>query len=391
VRAGGVVALLVAAGCSGPNAAATTPVMPLDDGGAPVEAGRLEDASTLPTGSSGKVVIVDEPDTACTAPTGIERALYPADAAPAFDRLARVGARRVATSTRTGGFAVFDLDGANAAPLVVLAGSANVAASEGATIGMAGIEGTELRYARYDASGGKVGATLVLDNAMTGGLVVGGGAGEALVVWSGDGRMHARGVDASGALAGASFDFAAGSVVTSFVGSVVRGESSFAVAWSAPSESGTSRTFFMRASTTGPIGQALELTGLAPEHEVVQLAKTTTGFAALVQERSPSRVLVVLLDPSGRVAAPARRLLGSTYAFAVSARGAELGVVARRTTGETQLRILGAGGVPRAAWTCFEVVSDGALGAGIDAEGAGYAVVRRTAGGVEVLTHVDAP
>jgi hypothetical protein len=362
-----------------------------DGGGSAVDAGRLDEASTSPAGSSGKVVIVDEPDSACTASTGPERVVYPADAAPAFDRLGRVGARRVATSTHAAGFAVFDADGANPAPLVALGRSANVAASEGTTIGMAAIEGTEIRYARYDATGAMLGAPLGIDSAVPGGLVVGGGAGEALVVWSGDGRMHARGVDTSGALAGATFDFAAGSVVTSFTGSAVRGAGSFALAWSAPSESGTSRSFFMRASTRGPVGQALELTGLSPEHEIVQLVKTTAGFAALVQERSPSRVVVLLLDAFGRVAAPARRLLGSAYAFAVSARGAELGVLARRTTGETQLRILGPDGAARAPWICFEVVSDGGLGAGIDDDEAGYAVIRRTALGAEVLTHVDAP
>lgn len=365
--------------------------MVTDDAGARGEAGSLAEASTPPTGSSTKIAIADEADTACTAATGTERALYPANAAPAFDRLARVGARRVATSTHAGGFAVFDADGANAAPLVGLGPSASVAASEGSTIGTVAIEGTEIRYTRYDATGAKVGATLGIDSAVPGGLVVGGGASEALVVWSSNERMHARGIDASGALAGPTFDFAAGSVVTSFTGSVVRGEGSFAIAWSAASVSGTSRSFFMRASTAGPIGQAFELTGLSPEHEIVQIVKTTAGFAALVQERTPSRVVVLLLDAFGRVAAPARRLLGSTYAFSLGARGAELGVLARRTTGETELRILGPDGAARAPWICFEVVSDGGLGAAIDGDGAGYAVVRRTALGAEVLTHVDAP
>ncbi len=393
MRAGGIVAVVLMGALACSSAPPTEVSGTAQDAGAdalPTEAGRIDDAS-MSTKPSGAVVIVDEPDAACTAHAGAERMLYAAAAAPAFDRLGRVGARRIATSTHAGGFALFDADGANAGPVVVLAGSANVAASEGTSIGVAELAGTEIRYARCDPNGAQQGTTLALDTAMTGGMLIGGGGGESLVVWSGGGRMHARGVSGSGAAAGATFDFAEGSVVTSFTGSVVRADASFAIAWSAPSEGGLSRTFFMRATTMGPVGQAFELTGLGPEHEVVQLTKTSTGFAALVQQRSPSRVVVVLLDSVGLVDGPAHRLLGSTYAFAISARGDELGILARRTGGEAQLRRLGPDGRARGASTCFEVVPDGSFSAGLDADGTGYAVVRRTSLGAEVLTRVDTP
>jgi hypothetical protein len=81
---------------------------------------------------------------------------------------------------------------------------------------------------------------------------------------------------------------------------------------------------------------------------------------------------------------------GAAYGWDLAVLGTELGVVAKRPTGEPQFRPLDAAGAPTGPWVCLEgPIADPFQQVAIDADGTGYAIVYRDPDGAEQLLKLN--
>lgn len=368
-------------------------------GGAGGEAGAAGSGAP-PTGELGAIAHVDVPDTPCVPRGGTTVELYPGEkSAPVFGKLARVGSRRVAGGgLGLPGFITFDEsgDGASPLPAITMTGGNDDFASEGETIGQAGIDEGEILYQRYDDSGAPVGSTVTLaSNAGPFDPKIAGGDGESLVVWGAGGALHARGINASGQPAGPAFSFGADSFETFLRVVIARRPGGFAVAWTGDAALNTYVTRVVRLTLTDVEGQVIDITTAHEWPELSRLVKTPTGYAVLLTGPQPHHTpYALLLDESGELASAAHRLDGAAWAADLATRGTELGVVANRITGEPEFRAFDADLSPLGAWVCLDGPGGGSDDAGLDTDGAGYAVVYRRAvdpapDGMEIFARVD--
>ncbi len=330
-------------------------------------------------GTLAPIDIEDVPDTACVARGGSTVELYPSDPyAPLFGRLESVGSRRV-TGNALGieGMVTFDADGANASSPPTAIGNGNRFASEGSTIGITALDGTNVIYQRYDAQGAAVGSELSLGTAPVAKLPqIGGGEGEALVVWADGDSLLARGIDTNGAAAGPEFSFGANTYDDHLSVAIAHRSGGFAVAWAGDYTAGTYATRFVRTTATGLEGASTGFTTGTDPLVVNRLVKTPTGYAVLMTGPLPNvEPFVVLLDEQGQATGPAYKLLGAHFAWDIAAQGTELGVLAGRATGEPEFRPFDASMAPLGSWVCLDVPGDITDRGGIDANGTGYAVV----------------
>ncbi len=344
-------------------------------------------------GGLGTVPIIDVPDTPCNPLVGATPVTLYADNsnAPALSSLSVVNGRRMAGGRFVPGFVTFDLSGASPSAAVVgVDPDFDRVASEGNTIGLVASDGTSIRFQRYSSNDTAVGPTLTLGNGSGAGLTIAGdAAGGSLVVWANASSLTGQFVDAAGS-AQTPFTFADGIAVKSIATSMVRARTEFALAWSAV-DNGIARGRFVRLSTSGIVGSIVELTGDSFKHYVVKLVKTPTGYALLLHSGALAfDTLVVTLDAQGNVAGSARRFVGTKFAMDLAAFGDSLGLVAKRADGVTEFRPLDAQGDPMGDWKCIDLPSTDTYDqAGIDADGAGWAIVYRTPGGGEKFVQTN--
>ena len=345
------------------------------------------------TGGLGTVPIIDVPDTPCNPLVGAAPVTLYADNsnAPALASLSVVNGRRMAGGRFVPGFVTFDLNGASPSAAVVgVDPDFDRVASEGNTIGLVASDGTSTRFQRYSSNDTAVGTTLTLGNGSGAGLTIAGdAAGGSLVVWANASSLTGQFVDAAGS-AQTPFTFADGIAVKSIATSMVRAGNEFALAWSAV-DNGIARGRFVRLSTSGIVGSIVELTGDSFKHYVVKLVKTPTGYALLLHSGALAfDTLVVTLDAQGNVAGSARRFVGTKFAMDLAALGDSLGLVAKRADGVTEFRPLDAQGDPTGDWKCIDLPSTDTYDqAGIDADGAGWAIVYRTPAGGEKFVRTN--
>jgi hypothetical protein len=359
-------------------------------GGEQGGAGNADTGGAAPTSLLPPLDIVDEPDTDCASigAVGLEL-LAPEEVTAPFDRLVRIGAHRAAGGSLAGGAFTFEADSGKAAPFVALDGSYNVMASEGDRLGLLAQSDAGIVYGRFDTKGKQMGALLDVAPELPANLAIGAGGGEALAVWGVPGRMRARGIGVDGSL-GEMLEFGAGTIDNYFTASVAQANAGFAVAWTGNATPTEFRTLFM-TTFEGGLGPVHELVDSTVSHRVVKLARTPTGFALLVNVDSvPPTPVVVILDPTGAVVGEAHRFLGATYGWDLAVLDDELGLVARRASGEIAFRPLDGQGAPLAPWRCVTAPSDDLYQqAAIDGDDAGYAILHRTPEGAESLSIVD--
>jgi hypothetical protein len=302
----------------------------------------------------------------------------------------RIGTRRAAQLTGSGGVLLFDADGANASSTPVVAGEVgNVVASEGTALGVAAYAGNAVRYARFDAQGQAVGAPLIITTEVTSGMAIAGGGGRALVVWSSTDAVRAR-VVRDGVVAAAPFDIASKAATTFFTATAVSdGADGFGVAWSGSRGPSAYELRFGHARDGSADVPDVELLTSKSPYSVVQVARTADGYA-LLYNAPGSSVFVARLDGSGKPLGPLMRLAGATLGWGIAAQGSEIGVVARRSTGEIQFRSFAANGAALGDWVCFEPsTGDPDLQATIDSDPVGYAVVYRSSAHTNSLVRLD--
>ncbi len=338
-------------------------------------------------GSLGTIEVVDVADTPCSSLVGTVVDLYPDNSnAPAFSRLDTVANKRLAGGRYVPGFVTFGLDGsAPSAMAVGLDPDFDLVASEGSTIGLVTAASNTIRFQRYGADDLPDGASVTLGMALGAGLAIAGdkSSGGSLVVWADPMKMNGRFVDGAG-IPGPTFTFADGISTKAIAASITKSGNGFAAAWSTV-EDGVGTTRFARFTTTGIAGSVVDIAGASFSHYVVKLIETPSGHALLLHSGTLTfDTLVVLLDVNGKPVGPARRFVGTKYAMDLAALGNNLGLLAKRSDGSAQFRLLDAAALPVGAWKCLDAPSDDVLDqAAIDAEGPGWAIVYRTPGGGE--------
>jgi|GEM_PF-5325982 len=343
-------------------------------------------------GGLGSIAVVDVSDTPCDQLVGTVVQLYPdMSNAPAISMLTTVDGKRLAGGRYMPGFVTFGFDGSAPSALVVgIDPDFDLVASEGNTIGLVAASGAELRFQRYSSNDTPVGGAVTLGSANGAGVAIAGSlAGGSLVAWADGTTMNARFVDSDGNPA-APFTFAEGLSTKAIVASMARSGNEFGLAWSAV-DNGVARGRFVRLTTTGAVGSIVELTGDAHQHYLVKLVATLNGFALLLHSGTLTfDTILVMLDKGGNVVAPARRFVGTKFAMDLAAMGNHLGLLAKRSDGTTEFRLLDLAGTPVGAWKCIDSPSEDTYDqAGIDADGAGWAIVYRTPGSGEKLVRTN--
>ena len=364
----------------------------------PNDASANGDADASSGGDGGPVV----PDTACGAAGGSRATVYPGGAqAPLYEAMGTVGARRAAQVYGGAGFVLFDADGKSpSAQPIVLGADLNRIARSGTVLGVVGATLPEILFQRYDTSGAVVGggAALSLGSGPSGDVTIGQSGGAFLSVWSGAQGVTARGVDAAGQLAGPAF--ALDPVAQqNFTASVVSaGGSSFGVLWvgytfTSPGHT-LIRTAFATASATG-VTATKDISADDQSRGVVQLVKTPTGYAALLDEPAGApdftpRTRLLILDESGNVmVSPPPILAGAVRGLSLAAQGTELGVVVERASQTVAFRPFDASAKPLGPWVCLGSTAPSLNAAAVDADGAGYAVIFGSTNRSVVLARFD--
>lgn len=341
----------------------------------------------------GVLDIASVPDVPCVAHTGLSAVLYPPGGEPAFDILARVADRRVAGGRFAGGFVTFGLDGSSPTPVPVAPFESSLVASEGTTLGVAGFFNGTAAFRRYAADESPLGGVVTIDTGAVSVLAVGGGDGASAVLVSDGGVVRVRRVWPAGTV-GPLLPLSIESEPP-LVGVTARidyGDGSFGAAWAGGRADGSFLSRFARVAPDGSSAPLVELTGPSAAHWISAITRTPTGHALLLSGGSPpDAAYLVLLDPGGKVVSAARKLGGASYGYGIAALGTEIGVVAKRTSGEAAFRRFSADGASLGPWVCLDQPSmDSFDMAGIDADGAGWAIVYRTPQGAEVLLRLDA-
>jgi hypothetical protein len=333
----------------------------------------------------GALVFVEVPDTPCAAPGGNAIQLTPAiPGSNTFDSmgaLAGVGARRFAVSSSGLTLVTFDPDGSNpSSPF----GGAGAAASEGAAIDAIVVgAGTSLALQRIDPTGAAMGPAQSLTSGPVDSFAVGAGATQGLTVWTLAGAMAGRLFAVGGGL-GASVDLGGDTAgeTTTAARIVARGDG-FAIVWTRQRTDGKTETLWRSVDATGAAGPPLTLILSQGAHSLVALApRATGGVAALVNDGLLGAV-VVPIDDSGGLVAPAFRFAGSSYGLGVATHGAELAVVASKDN-RAAMRAVGGDGTPLGPWECLDDGADADFfmpGAAIDSDDTGYATLTGMANG----------
>lgn len=330
--------------------------------------------------SSGDHVVLDVPISECK-PLVFESCdvVYPAGGVSALHRLQRMGPRWVAEGVWDSGFVTFDADGGHASEALVKTGTLDRAAASAEDVHVATIEDGRLVHQRYDASGHRLGDPIPVSNEVPDEIAIGRLDDVALVLWSTPTNVVARGVGRTG-ISGEAFHLEDDVWKDGFRASVARkDEDELAIAWSDRRVADSHhRVFFARADGDGLRGLPRTLVDSLVTHRVVDLERTESGFALLVQERDGA--LVMPLTSFGDSAGPNHRFLGISrvYGLAVHASG-EMLLAALREDGRDAVVRLDASGAPRGAWMCLDTHPSGKEhSVALESTEGGYAVLFRS-------------
>ncbi|MGZ3450837.1 MAG: hypothetical protein ACXVEF_14640 [Polyangiales bacterium] len=338
----------------------------------------------------GGLPLVIEADTPCKLRGGATQVVFPADAkSSGFTRLAKAGTQRIAEARYDQGFVVFDQS--DASGLFAL-GDVNRIAPSDTEVAVVALSGpTDVIHGRFDLVGKPIGTPVTLGSDHPSDVAIGRSGTNTLAVWSTLYDVKARGVDAMGALAGAAFWLEKDSAKDSFHASIIDdGNGSFAIHWTDRRVSdGQFSSYFTVASTVGISGLAHKIFRTSEPHAAVALVKTDAGYAALIDHGKPSVPVIVPLDRAGRLAGPGHALAGATTALGMAVRSNELGVVAVRQDLSIGFRPFDSSGKPIGPWVCLDAPSDVDLGAAIDTDGEGWAVLYSAPDGAQSLARLD--
>jgi hypothetical protein len=402
VTIGCAVALFGTSACTSSNLPANG--QPDDGGGG--EAGVL-DVYTLPPRDAGPDTVDSAPpydagpvvpDTACGDAGGVRATVYSSGAkAGAFNALGTLGSRRVAQSSADQGFVLLDTAGTNASATPTALGTdVNRIATDGTTLGVAGVTLPQVLFQRYDAFGAALGdgGAVVLASDQLQGIAVGQSAGTFLVTWATPNGVYARGIDAIGQPAGPAFALDS-TGQANLTASIVADNGGFAVLWAGYASQGGGivvRTALSKASTTA-MTSTHDISALNRARSVIQLVKTPTGYAAILDEPSfapdPSRIRLLLLDANGAPTIDPPILGGAVRSYGLAAQGAELGVLAQRADGTLAFRPFAANGAPLGSWQCIGAAPQLTKIAALDVDGAGYAAIYGATDGTVMLARFD--
>jgi hypothetical protein len=202
--------------------------------------------------------------------------------------------------------------------------------------------------------------------------------------------MRACGVDALG-VATSPFDFGAGSVASSFNAAVTGAADGFAITWTGEPRPGIYETSFAEATDAGLRAPAVSVVSTTKPHRVMALERMSSGYALLLDATFEVHVpVLLLLDESGHPKGSARWISGALFAWGIAVQDQEIGIVAKRSSGEAEFRVLDDTGSPFGPWVCLTEPSDAVdHAAAIDGDDEGYAVLARTAAGAEQLFRLD--
>jgi hypothetical protein len=232
---------------------------------------------------------------------------------------------------------------------------------------------------------------------------VGAGASGALVAWGAASGVRGRGVEGTAVAGAGPFDLALTDLTGELSLSIVdEGNGLFAFAFSGDNGGDVYQTVFGRATTTHGAGDPVAVfTGSTPR-QVVQLAKTASGYALLIAAGGAQPFAgLVLLDSLGGVTS-IRRLLGTSGALGLAVQGNELGVTAIRATVNDpeggasfpvyapEFRAFDPTGAPLGPWVCLaDATPNSAVDAVLTADGAGYAALMNASDGSAQLVRFD--
>jgi hypothetical protein len=313
--------------------------------------------------------------------------------------LQAAGTRRVADFVGGQEYAVFDDDGSNVRSVLAAHGNAHVAsAGVGFDLGTVGAVGVEV--APCDMNG-LPGTPVLLSPETPSEIGIAANPGALLMAWGGPNGVRGRGVQGGTAAGPGAFDLALTSFNRALSLSVVDdGSGLFAFAFSGDQGGTTYETVFGRATPAKRAQDPFILFSGTTPRQVVELAKTTTGYALLVSAGGASPfAALVLLDTLGNVAS-IHRLDGTLSGLSIAVQGTELGVAAIGTTtldgGATmyapEFRPFDATGAPLGPWVCLQdptPLPPTAPGAGLAADGTGYAALVNASDGSAVLERFD--
>jgi hypothetical protein len=325
--------------------------------------------------------------------------------APELRSLQAVGTGRVADFVAGVGFLTFDADGSNVSATLgtrPIQRAYVAKAGGGFDFGGSGVTGVEV--VPYAMIGAAMGSAIPLSSATPSEIALGAnGDGGALVGWGASGAVRGRGVNGTVAAGSAAFDLGITNYTQSFSISVIDdGSGLFAYAFSGNEGAGvTYQTAFGRATTTERAEDPFVLFSGATPVEVVQLAKTPSGYALLIGAGAASPFTgLVLLDPLGNPTSISR-LDGAVRALSIAVQGAELGIAAIVATAESEageplyapeFRPFDSTGAPLGPWVCLQNLLPTlptAQGVGLAADGTGYAAVFNANDGSVLLARFD--
>src|SRR5258706_903456 len=228
----------------------------------------------------------------------------------AYDQAVAVGARRFALAPNTLSMLTFDGDGAN--PSAIVDGILSARATPDGKVATLTSDGQLLALRTYDAVGQAVdtGSEITRDAAGTPTLATRPDA--LLALWSSNDALHGR-IVAGGKL-GASVELGADSCgMSNCTARAVDNGRGFTVAWSRVAQDGRTKTSWADVGTDGKVNFVKSVLLSDGYHRVIDLVMAGSTYALLIGEGYPTRSsVIVLLDASGNVRHPARRLLGST-------------------------------------------------------------------------------
>jgi len=349
------------------------------------------------------VGVADVPNTPCVMPGGSTAQVLAAEAGtvPPFRSLQAAGSRRVADFTSGSGFVTFDANGQNAASVIGTAPvSFGYVASTAGGFALVGPAPGGLSYVPYDPTGAMMGSAILLSDQTPSEFGFGASATSALVGWSEPSGVTGRGLTGS-TVAPGPFLLALTSLTRALSISVIDdGSGLFAYAFSGDQGGTSYQTVFGRATTAARVQDPVALfTGQTPR-QVVQLAKTPSGYALLVAAGGPDPfTALVILNPLGDVAGVSR-LVGAVDALSLAVQGSEIGVAAVGTiltdSGDAlyapEFRPFDDAGSPLGSWVCLQAPVSSvptAVGVGLAADGTGYAAIVNANDGSAVLARFD--
>lgn len=328
-------------------------------------------------GSINVVSVTDVGATSCTAQTSAGTLVVDSGPnVPAFDRLGRAGARLYALSRSDRTFFEFGLDGTQPSAFVgdVMAASGD---ANGVTVAFAAPN--RLFLQRYDEWLTPVGASTEVAPATPCGASLAPLGSSLVAAWTEAGQLHARIVDPAGS-ADQDVSLARADAGASCWTASTEAASGVALSWTVSTTSG-SVTLWTLITADGHASTPTEIFATTTPHEVVAMARTTSGFALVINETGASSAFVLVrTDSAGQPAGSAYRFLSTGAADDIAAHGDEVAISGSLADGREVLRIVEPTTLPNDEPSCLDDNRADASFVGhasLFASDAGYAILAR--------------